>query len=379
MSVVERLAKTISAAALIGACGGQVNLGERQSSEPGPPEEDSNSSVDDPYFVPSTRMLPLLPGDTMGTLAVFGEFLYFGLTLNNGHEGLYRCKKADCERSRARLAHVTDPLYTLGVAGQRLVVSGGDDDSWIGSYALPDVNDKQVIIDHLPLANTILPNVHREYVYWPLALDYSLYRCALPGCAGGPTQIGESILATHVEADGELLFASDWSSIVRIAALGDGALEHLQPDATLSPAPAEPDDSDPDSRHATQIRTDSGKLYATVQPSSSDSPTSFVRWPVIGGSREDLFETPDLVSDFFVFGAELAWLARRDSHDELATLATCRVEACSSTLRHLGQVRTDLRGIAADDERLYWLQTARVGDAHLSEVAIRSVGLLPAP
>lgn len=123
-------------------------------------------------------------------------------------------------------------------------------------------------------------------------------------------------------------------------------------------------------------------LYATVQVGASGCPdcqTTFARWPVAGGAREDVLVTSDVVSNFHVFGAELVWLAVRPDDRDRATLSTCRIEACSATLRHLGQVRADLRGIAADAERLYWFQTARIDPGNFSEIAMRSVTLLPAP
>jgi len=379
MSLRERLAMACGAAALLGACGGNVDLGERTPSAALPPDDGSNDEPNDPHHVPSTRLLPVQPGESMDTLAVFGDFLYLGLSPNNGQAGLYRCNKSDCERSLKKLPHVTDGLYTLKVSEQRLVVTGGNEGLWIGSFALPEVTDKQVVIDELPLLDVTEPLFHHGYAYWPLTLDRSLYRCVLPDCAGGPTPIGEGLLSGNAEADGELLFALDTSGIVRIGGLGDGALERLQPDATLSPAPAESDRSEPPV-YATQIRTAAGKLYATLQPSSCNGcATTFVRWPVAGGAREDLFETPDVVGSFFVLGSELVWLARHPDDLDRATLSTCRIEACSTTLRHLGQVRAELRGIAADDQRLYWLQTARIDPANFSEVAVRSVSLLPTP
>ena len=41
-------------------------------------------------------------------------------------------------------------------------------------------------------------------------------------------------------------------------------------------------------------------------------------------------------------------------------LATCRVEACDATLRHLGEITAFSHGIAVDDERIYWTQDHEV-------------------
>jgi hypothetical protein len=60
-------------------------------------------------------------------------------------------------------------------------------------------------------------------------------------------------------------------------------------------------------------------------------------------------------------------------------LATCRVEACSSTLRHLGLAFISDQSIAFDDERLYWLDASgKSSDDQI--VGIRSAPrLLTAP
>jgi hypothetical protein len=100
-----------------------------------------------------------------------------------------------------------------------------------------------------------------------------------------------------------------------------------------------------------------------------------VRWPALGGEREELFASDDEITDLFLFENELVWL---DGAPSLATLATCRVEACSSTLRHVGVVPRKSPAVTSDDERLYWLEADRRRE-YSPVIAIRSVPRLPAP
>ena len=370
------------AALLACACGGNVNLGERSGAAQPAPVDETNDAPDDPYHVPSERVMPLEPGFSNDTLAVFESYLYFGVIANGRPNGLYRCNKHDCQASMARLPSVAQNLHTLAVYDGRLAVTGGEEELWIGSYALPDATDKQVVIEQLPAWAVLQPLFHRGYVYWPLSVDQSFYRCPLPDCSGGPTVLSTAFGTSSARADGDLVFTVEGGAICRAARLGDEPFERLQPDATLSPAPETIDADDPTQSYATNIATGGGMLYATVQVGASGCPdcqTTFARWPVAGGAREDVLVTSDVVSSFHVFGSELVWLAVRPDDGDRATLSTCRIEACSATLRHLGQVRAELRGIAADAERLYWFQTARIDPGNFSEIALRSVALLPVP
>lgn len=367
------------AALLACACGGEVNLGQRS---PPAVDDDANEAPDDPLHVPSQRVVPLAAGSSNDTLAVFADYLYFGLSINSGQQGLWRCDKHDCGGTLLRVPNVTEDLATLRVHEQRLVVTGGVDEAWIGSYALPDVTDRQVVIDRLPRTGWFTPLFHQGYAFWSLSTDQSTYRCALPDCPDGPTKIGPAFDSSAVQADGDLIFMTDSVAILRSAELGDAPLQRLRPDATLSPAPEDVESFERNGPVVDKIETSAGMLYAVVSTASSGCAgcgTTLARWPVTGGEREELLVTQDHVSEFFVFGSELVWLAPRAGDEDRSTLSTCRLEACSATRRHLGQVRSTLRGIAADKERLYWLQTTRIDPDNFSEIAIRSVELLPAP
>jgi hypothetical protein len=378
MSTLDRWAPLLASTLAVVACGGNVNLGDRQGVE-AIPDDTTPSEQDDPLRVPSQRVLPIAQTDTVTSIAVFKEHLYLGVWLDNAKPGLARCQKDACGRTIGTLPHAAGPVHDLQVVDQRLGVVGGEQSEWIGTLALPAGTDKQVVIEQLPMSNT-RPLYGGGYVFWPQNLDQSLYRCALPDCAGGPLQILR-FPGVAAYADGDQLFVTNEGAIARIGALGEGPVELLLADATLSPAPQRAWADPPPRPYAMAITTGNGMLYAAVSDSDSSSgEVTLARWPTAGGAREDLLVTKDRVRDMSLFGSELVWLAATDDASGASIVATCLVEACARTHRHLGVVRADLRNVAADEQRIYWVQAKLEQDQRAAyAVSIRSVLRLPVP
>jgi hypothetical protein len=364
---------------LCSACGGNVNLGSRdQEGAPMPddppravPDAPAAASPNDPYLVTSERTLELGEIQPLGPLAVAGDFLYLAGYRGAGEMGLFRCRTSSCPSTFQRLPGVNDNLSFLQAAGERLAVASVEPDRWLGSFALPDARDRQVALEPLPMLENITPYFYGGFVYWTMLLDSAYYRCALPTCAGGPRKLLDTRGVGSATGDGTQIFATLDGQIVRLTQLGEGPVERLLPDATLSAAPPLAQDSQPDptSDYVSHVVAGAGTLYAAINLNGCVScPGLIARWPTSGGPREDVFRPEGNVGEMFVFGQELVWVA---VHQDLqrADLATCRVEACSATLRHLDVVDASFHSVAADEERIYWLENQRV----------RSVGLLPKP
>lgn len=364
----------------LGACGGEVNLGDRTDSDPS--SDPTAQPPDDPYWVKTERVVDLVQRRVDGPLAVAGDFLYAAGYEGDNKPSLFRCNKTNCGASWERLPSVNEGLLSLRVFDQRLAAVGriGSHDTFLGSYALPDATDRQVVIEGIVEAgngDVRQARFHRGSVYWPLINDSAYYRCALPSCAPGPTKIADAWGTSPAAFDGDSVFVpSSNRFILRLAALGDGPVERLLPDEMLSVTPmSEAIDFDVPYSPVDWLATSNGMLYATLGTShcNSNCPTQIVRWPAAGGPREELIASDDIITNLFVLDGEIVWL--EETWDR-AMLASCRAEACSSTLRHLGVVAMYQGPVTHDDERLYWLeQNPNAGWAR----AIRSVNRLPAP
>lgn len=352
------------------SCGGNVDLGGRDQDPPPIVDEPDGVLPDDPHLVKSERTLELGDVRASGPIAVAGDDLYLaGYDRDGSGSGLFRCKKSRCQSTFQRLPGVNDVISVLQQDGDRLAIVGNEPDRWIGSYALPDVNDRQVVLESLPSYEQFAALFHGGFAFWPMRMDRAYYRCAMPKCAGGPRKLLDVDLAGRAAGDGDLVFINVRGQIVRMARLGDGTIEHLLPDDTLSPAPPLPEDGSEEEvpEYAQLVAVSAGRLYASVQPEGcSKCPWLIASWPVGGGPREELLRVEGQIVDLLVLGQELAWVIRREG-SEIGELATCRVEACSDTLRRLGPIDGTPPGMAGDDERIYWVEKERV----------RSVARLP--
>ena len=354
------------------ACGGNVNLGNREPPSVPAFDEPAAASGDDPYLVKSEHTLELTEFHATGAIVVAGKFLYIA-GFQGGQSGLFRCTKANCQSTFGRLPGVSENLTSLQVYSGRLGVLSIESNRWLGSFALPDASDRQEVLEKLPLFENIAPLFYAGFVYWPMNQDSAYYRCALPTCAGGPRKLFEPSYPAPASSDGSLIFTVSDGQIVRMTQLGDGPIDYLLPDTHLSLGPRWTTDRVPEqaSEYALHVTTGAGMLYAAIGSFSCipDCPSLIARWPANGGPREELFRTETEVLELVAFDRELVWLAARLQDPGPGELATCRVEACARTLRHLGPGPFDARGIAADEDRIYWLEDQRV----------RSVKRLPQP
>jgi len=372
MSILRRImgAELSVTLALVSGCGGNVNLGDKSSPAPGTVADGGAANVAEvPNAAHSEPVAKLAESFSIGTLAVAGEYLYFGGLDSKQAAALYRCNKNDCDPTRERLPNVSGFVSSLQTFGQRLGVANLERGVyWLGSYALPDATDKQIALGDLPPSSSYAPLFHGGFVYFSVDLEYGAYRCALPDCSNTPKRIGStrSLSFVNFRAAGELVFWTDGQFIYRAGAYGDEPPRTLVADATLSEAPPQSMTSEmPTSDGVVSLATDDVWLYAAVTHSETgkacDSfcPHRVERWPLAGGSREILIDTEEMIRKVFVFDGELAWLgpSLRDPQNlDAARLSTCRVEACAATTRNLGEVRPDLNALVADDTDLYWLE-----------------------
>ena len=368
--------------ALSTACGGNVNLGAREQEGVPVLDTPAGASLDDPYQVKSERTLELGGVHGLGLLVVAGEFLYLpGYRGQGGNSGFFRCSKRQCQSTFQRLPGVNGALASMQADGERLVFKSVEPGDWIGSFALPDATDRQVLVEQLPRGDYNGLLSYAGFLYWPVLVDSAYYRCKLPTCVGGPRKSLDVQVATRLSGDGSSIFTTVDGQIARMTQLGDGPTEFLLPDATLSVVPRASEDQPLDStgEFVTDVAASAGLLYGVIRLPCGQSccdrcPRLIARWPEGGGSREELFRSAGDVSNLLVAGQELIWVASRPEDPERADLTTCRAEACSRTLRHLASVDAFFQGVAVDAERIYWLDQSAPGNAQ-----VRSVTLQPTP
>jgi hypothetical protein len=364
-----RMACAALALVLLGGCGGDVNLGGKGSvgsgggSSGAPPVE---TAPDPSGSEPVTKFSKNF---SLGTLAVAGDFLYFSSLGAKQAGELHRCRKSNCEATRELLTDVDGAIGSLQVFGDRLGVTNYADGSfWLGSYALPTATDPRIATADLPGNNAVSSQFIGDFVYFSLAVDRGIYRCALPDCPDGPQRIGSADAApgqVDLCADGQLVFWTDRTFIYRAGDYGNEPARALLPDTELSAAPtsAPPPEGEP-AKDIEALTAGGGALYAAVRDSETDPSCGpfcaqrMVRWPSGGGPREVLFSSEATLQRVFLFDGELVWAALpfQSADPYSATLSTCRVEACEATRRDLGKVLSNLHGVVADERDLYWLE-----------------------
>jgi hypothetical protein len=330
----------------------------------------------------------------LGTLAVAGDFLYFSSLGAKQTGELHRCRKSNCEATRELLTDVDGAIGSLQVFGDRLGVTNYADGSfWLGSYALPAATDPRIATADLPGSNAVSSQFIGDFVYFSLAVDRGIYRCALPDCPDGPQRIGSADAApgqVNVCADGQLVFWTDRTFIYRAGGYGNEPARALLPDTELSAAPtsAPPPEGEP-AKDIEALAAGGGALYAAVRDSETDPSCGpycarrMVRWPSGGGPREVLFSSEATLQRVFLFDGELVWAALpfQSADPFSATLSTCRVEACEATRRDLGKVLSNPYGVVADERDLYWLEAEVLAEAGAPDFVqqIRRAPRLPPP
>lgn len=361
----------LTLASALTACGGNVSLGQREGQAAQTPEEPNGEPVDEPDSTQSERVARLDDLQFAESLAVAGDYLYM-IGDRAGTSGIFRCKKASCDSTLGPLSPSIYGVSDLQVAGDRLGVVGseGAGVAWIATFALPDLNEGRTLIEQLPRGGDIRPLFYAGFAYWSLGMDESYYRCVLPDCAKGPRKLAAVRITARASADGDLIFAPADGRILKMTRLGDGPTERLLPGTTLSTVPPEMADELPNDAedNVDFLAAGDGMLYADVHASTCDDscPRLIARWPVTGGQREEIIRTQGGIELLLLFGQELVWINAPGG-----TLTTCRVEACSATLRHFGQTASD---VVVDERRLYWLE-----DTLGSSPSVHSVGRLPKP
>jgi len=333
-----------------------------------------------------------LPLTSTSDIAVTADKLYVS-GWSDEVPGLYGCEKKRCQATFQRLPNVKESIHTLQVYEGRLAVTGGDGTAWLGSYALPSASDRQVTIDKQPFQAPIEPLFHGGFVYWGLWAetqgDRGTFRCALSDCPGVPTRIFDSYVWPR--AAGDQIFWTDRGYVYRAPELADAPPQQLLADEMLSEAPADaPEEASVD--YALVAIPSGGLLYGLVYAASTftcyEEPCGpkLVRWPVGGGTREDLLTFDQDVSQFYVFESELVWVTPYEVREAGGTLSSCLAEDCEATRRDLGRVRYDTRSIVADAHYLYWLEFAQLGEtdyrmpeATFTDVEVRRVARLGSP
>lgn len=357
---------------VLSGCGGNVNLGERQrASEP-------SGAAGAPNETPDAEGTPLVRLENQlslnGTLAVSGSFFYFP-AFGDGTpgSGLYRCEKSDCEATLQRVGS-DSWVVSLQVYDGQLGVAASDQNLelwWIGSYALPRPEKPRITLGNLPAIGDIDPLFYEGFAYFKMRTfdgDALLYRCALPSCADGPEtvaglndsdELGADL--NRPSADSGWLFFRDEGALYRTSIPQLAPAERLDPGETLAVA-TRPELSA--TRVVSQIAGD-GTLYATLTAADciDDCPHRIVRWPAPGGKRETLIDDAGAIGQLYLFGSELAWLdlsAPKLDSAFTAYLTSCRIDACEATRRRLGVVDSNSRGVTADDDNLFWIETRRL-------------------
>lgn len=345
------------------ACGGNVDLGSRDRSSSSPPNDPAIGSPDEPNLVESERTLEFEHAWASGALALAGEFIY--LSSENNQFAIYRCKKASCQSTLERVSSMNNPVF-FQADGDRLGVLGVDSTAWIASYALPNLDDRQVVISGLA-RDPLQVFFHGGFVYWPMSFDGAYYRCSLPACEGAPGKLLDAKELGSINADGSSLLVVADGRIARLAELGDGPIEYFRGDAMWSVIPpGEEDAADIETEHATNAVGQGGVIYATVKQKGcgSSCPTSIVRWAP-GAAREELFSSETDVPLLRLAGQELIWTTAWSDGTSRAYLNTCRVEDCGATFRRLDVVSSEFRGFDVDGERLYWIGNGYVRSVQL--------------
>lgn len=376
----------VAALALLLGCGGNVNLGGKSVD---PDANDGTSTPTNPNRSASASIVKL-PNATLGNLTAAGGYLYFTNYGGKQTTGLYRCGRARCKETLVLLRPGSFALPQI--FGDRLgVLSYGEGYYGYSSFALPDASDPQVVIEDLPGLQLSPAFFSADFVYFGVLKDRTIYRCAQPGCAGGPTLLTPvrniDYLQVHAEADE--LFWSDGSFINRAGDYGRAPPRTLLPDELLSEAPASAFDLQTRPADGVEsIAVSGGMLYASVARSQDGTqcdsfcPHEIVGWPVAGGPSQVFFKSDSLLRAVAVVDGELVWLDSGTGFDA-ATISSCRVEACEATRREVGDVRAEDAVFSLDDQNLYWVEATQRWSNGLFEGftvdEIRSAPRLPKP
>jgi hypothetical protein len=359
----QRAAATVAClAALVGACGGNVDLGGKGS----PPNGTGGAPPASGHPDSSPGELVLNRPDIlfMG-LTVAGDYLYL-VGSANIDGGVYRCRTSDCEGTLGLFVSGS-VLFPQVFDGRLGFTKFNNGSHGFGSVALSNGTDQQVVIDGLPDAQAVQPLFYEGFVYFSIAEDRGLYRCSLPKCGGGPERLARTAgpFGITPRAEADYLLWSDGTFIYRAAGYGTEPVIALLPDDSLreAPVPLNPDDLPGDVVDA--IDVGNGLLYASVGRSpdgrgcDSFCPHDVVAWPVAGGAAQLFFHSETRLQGLRIFGKELVWMdpSRKTSNSlDAATISTCRIEACDATRRELGETTFAWTNVVADEHHVYWIE-----------------------
>jgi hypothetical protein len=385
-------------AAVVSACGGNVDLGRKASPPPGAA---GSTQASDPADSPAGERVLNRPDILFMGLMAAGDYLYFvgsAATASStaAETGIYRCRTSDCKGTFALF--VSGNIGFPQAFGDRLGFMSWDDTGYgFTTVALSDGKDEQAVIRGLPGGFEAQPFFYADFVYFSLAVDRGLYRCSLPTCAEGPQRLtrtnGSSPITTRAEAD--YLLWSDGSFIYRAAGYGTEPAIALLPDDSLSeaPVPLNPNDSRGDAIDA--IDASNGMLYASVGRSSdgqgcdSFCPHDVVAWPVRGGAAQLFLHSETRLQALRIFDNELVWMepsTKTSNQIDASTISTCRIEACDASRRELGETTFAWTNVVADEHHLYWIEAEPIPPLPGTDVSggfqqsqIRRAPRLPAP
>ena len=385
-----RTAATIGTlAALLSACGGNVNLGGKGSQANGAagaaqtPDE-SQSSAGERVLKRSDL--------TLTELMVVGDYLYL-VAFASADNGIFRCRKSDCQATFEPF--VSGNVAYLQAFGDRLGFTRSEYSSYaFASIAFSNAKDEQLVIRGLPGDPGLPPLFHDDFVFFSLANDRSLYRCSLPACADNPERLagtkGRFNFTPRADADRLIWFEGPF--IYRAGGYGTEPAIALLLDDSLSEAPAAVLNADePGGDRVSAIDVSNGVLYASIarspdgQPCDRDCPHEVMAWPVLGGASQQFLTSEGRLENLRIFDNELVWTSpsgKQSDYDD-ATVSTCRIEACEATRRDLGESRFGISVVSADEHDIYWIEaeltTTTPGDPRFQPNQIRRVPRLPAP
>ena len=313
-------------------------------------------------------------------LAIAGDDLYFPLQHGNGigfNTQLIRCKKTNCAETMQAVYETPNTIDTLQVFGDRLGIAERAENSTILTCALPDCSDR-FRLDGLRYGVGGCW-FEADSVEWSQTNDNAVYRCALPGCDGGPQLLFAGISAIQILRSDEVTILSDAGTVWRIAGK-HSAPERLELGAesrTLGSLGAEIS-GDPEVAVG-GVAVDGDWLYA-MDRTGCETVSGFcavARWPLRGyGPRQVIFEGNRPIPGFSVHRGELAALTYGVDADpwNATEISVCRTDACSETRRDLLAAGWT-SALTSDDERWYWVWNSDLP----GKMEIRSTPRLDAP
>jgi hypothetical protein len=313
-------------------------------------------------------------------LAIAGDHLYFPVERSDGlsfRTQLMRCEKANCTQTAQAIFETPDSIEKLQVFGDRIGMVEAGHSSAITTCELPDCTDVFKLDGLRHGASGCF--FAADSIEWSQVNDEAVYRCAMPGCDGGPELLFAGIVAHQILRSDEVTILHAGRFVWRIS--GDASkpelLELGAESRTLGGLDAEASD-DPGSAVGV-VAIDGDWLYGSLHTGCTTESgfCTVARWPLRGyGPRELIFTGDRPIPDFTVYGGELA--ARTFRLDvapwESSWISLCRTDDCPNTLQEIFAPGW-MAALVSDDDRWYWAWNAD----DPSDMEIRSAPRLPVP